>query len=1350
MNQQAQLAIWPKAKGMNMNLRRLSSMIGCLALACMLTGVGNVSANNGTLDPTFGVGGKVQTRFGIDSGDWITQSSMVQADGKILSYGYRRGLVYALRLNANGSLDTSFGTGGRLIYPDIPQGFSISNTAKLLPQADGKLIVATSGYPLGSGQDADGKFIISRYLANGSLDPAFGTGGILVVSVSTAPYLYGFEDLRAILRQPDGKIIVAGSAFDTASNTYGAILTRVTDTGTIDTGFGTGGLVPMMPPSAGGIFFLNALSRQADGKIIAAGSSNFGGGDGSGEVRRLTAAGAADTTFGFLGGRAVFTASGIDRAFSHVAVRADGKIILAGTDRVGSTLTALMYQLTTSGSLDTTFSSDGIAPMTGVGFIANASLSATGSYDVLHAATLPASTWSISRFNAAGNLNTSFNGTGQADISFGVNAYEFDSELLHLTDGGFLIHVSGSDNTSRIALAKVQSNGALDGGFGLSGKAFPQIGYRDATPSAVATLADGRTVVVGDVVSPSKNGTEFAVATYTTDGQLDLTFGAGGLVTISMGTGFEAATGVAVQADGKIVVAGYSVSSGTTRVSTMRLLSSGALDTTYGTNGISHVAVANLVYTGDVRLQSDGKLIIAISAQRTGAGADLGVIRLMPSGVLDTTFGTSGGAMVTVSNNDEYPTSLLVLFDNKIVLAGYINAYAGGFTGIAQFTANGALDTLSFGSGGQTSLPGVAGARLFSAGGKLLVVGPTSGGVSATRLNSNGAVDTTYGTAGTVTVNGINMAFGAAVYDSLQESFIVAGSGNTGGDPNLQGISHFGVFKFNQAGLVSNFGTAGGTNFNFEGRLEARPRAIALASNNKIVVAGVSDEITANQRFAVARLIGNDSTPDPFTVNPKINVPLSTLVDSDPIVITGINIPTPLNGFGGSYSVNCTGTYVANFATLNPGDTVCVRVTSSSSFSTTVTRNFTIGGVAGSFSVTTLASTQTLTVAKSGTGSGTVTSSPAGISCGADCSESYATGTVVTLGAVASGGSVFTGWTGEGCSGTGNCVVTMSQARNVTANFTPANATLTVTWLSFIGRVVSAPAGIDCPGACTAVFPTGTQVTLTAMPVNGITFSNWSLDCAGSGSCVVTMNQARSVRAVYELTAIQGVYNYGGGLVSLSPGGVSCGPQECEIEGQFPDGSMVTITATASPGNVVTELAGATCIGQPVCQLTYQIQAIDQNGATMYREVRFGPVISSNLAPNDLNDDGRSDILWRTNPGGVGDTAAWLMNGTAVLAGAGLTAGSPYQVTHAGDFDGDGKADLAFQHLTAGDVTLFRMDGTTVVAGAGILPPGTGYTIQHLADFNGDGKADILWQRTDGAMAIWLMNGLTVQAGAGL
>jgi hypothetical protein len=167
--------------------------------------------------------------------------------------------------------------------------------------------------------------------------------------------------------------------------------------------------------------------------------------------------------------------------------------------------------------------------------------------------------------------------------------------------------------------------------------------------------------------------------------------------------------------------------------------------------------------------------------------------------------------------------------------------------------------------------------------------------------------------------------------------------------------------------------------------------------------------------------------------------------------------------------------------------------------------------------------THLLTVSKAGSGSGSVTSNPAGIDCGATCSASFTSGTMVSLTVTADAGSTFTGWTGD-CSGTGSCVVTMDQDRAVTATFDVVAApTLTVTRAgSGSGTVTSSPAGIDCGATCTAAFSKGTMVTLTATPDAGSTFAGWGGDCTGTGPCTVTMDQDRAVTATFDIVAQPG------------------------------------------------------------------------------------------------------------------------------------------------------------------------------------------------------------------------------------
>jgi kumamolisin len=155
------------------------------------------------------------------------------------------------------------------------------------------------------------------------------------------------------------------------------------------------------------------------------------------------------------------------------------------------------------------------------------------------------------------------------------------------------------------------------------------------------------------------------------------------------------------------------------------------------------------------------------------------------------------------------------------------------------------------------------------------------------------------------------------------------------------------------------------------------------------------------------------------------------------------------------------------------------------------------------------------------TGSGVVTSSPAGISCGngGACSASFATGTPIVLTATPANGWSFAGW-GGACSGKGSCDVTMNSAQSVSATFTQNSGNFYQLSLSVAGPgvVQSSPAGINCgkgESVCIASFASGTPVTLTATPATGSFFVGWGGACAGGGACVVTMSANQSVSATF-------------------------------------------------------------------------------------------------------------------------------------------------------------------------------------------------------------------------------------------
>ena len=234
-----------------------------------------------------------------------------------------------------------------------------------------------------------------------------------------------------------------------------------------------------------------------------------------------------------------------------------------------------------------------------------------------------------------------------------------------------------------------------------------------------------------------------------------------------------------------------------------------------------------------------------------------------------------------------------------------------------------------------------------------------------------------------------------------------------------------------------------------------------------------------------------------------------------------------------------------------------------------------------------------LSVARDGTGMGTVTSNPAGIDCGSTCTKQYEDGTTVDLVATADDVSAFSGWTG-GCAGpSSTCTVTMDQARQATATFTllpPTAELLTVIRLgSGQGGVVSkAPnEGINCGTDCAQNFDQGRVVTLQATAAGTSDFIGWGGACDGQQpTCTVTMDEARKVSASFApiptegrllLVTMQGV---GSGGVTSDVGGINCGLTCAEV---YKVGTTVTLSAVPADSAYFTGWTGACAGTQPTC-----------------------------------------------------------------------------------------------------------------------------------------------------------------------
>ena len=285
---------------------------------------------------------------------------------------------------------------------------------------------------------------------------------------------------------------------------------------------------------------------------------------------------------------------------------------------------------------------------------------------------------------------------------------------------------------------------------------------------------------------------------------------------------------------------------------------------------------------------------------------------------------------------------------------------------------------------------------------------------------------------------------------------------------------------------------------------------------------------------------------------------------------------------------------------------------------------------------------QTLTVNKSGSGAGTVTSSPGGINCGTGCTTqnaSFANNTSVTLTAAAASGSTFAGWSGA-CTGTGGCTVAMSQARTVTATFntTTTSQTLTVNKAGGgTGTVTSSPGGINCGMGCTtqnASFANNTNVTLTAAAASGSTFAGWSGACTGTGTCTVAMSQARTVTATFNTTTTSQTLTVnkagsGTGTVTSSPGGINCGTGCTTQNASFANNTSVTLTAAAASGSTFAGWSGA-CTGTGTCTVSMsQARSVTATFNTTGTGTTCANAITFTGNTNNFNTTG--PVCYRTN-----------------------------------------------------------------------------------------------------------------------
>jgi uncharacterized delta-60 repeat protein len=275
--------------------------------------------SNGTLDTTFGLAGVVTTSFG--TAGCFASAIVIQGDGKIVAAGtnyldFSSNSDFAVaRYNADGSLDSTFG--GGFVSTDFNQGLDAALSVVL--QGDGKIVAAGSAVSEASFYD----FALVRYLADGTLDSTFGSGG----KVETDLGANNLDQARAAVLQTDGKIVAAGTTVASNGLDQFFAITRYNSDGTLDNSFGRRGLATV----DFGSFDQSARSvlLQTDGKIVAVGYADTESSDSDFLVARLNSNGRLDTTFG-IGGTVRTSFGDLNGGANSSVLQPDGKIVAAG------------------------------------------------------------------------------------------------------------------------------------------------------------------------------------------------------------------------------------------------------------------------------------------------------------------------------------------------------------------------------------------------------------------------------------------------------------------------------------------------------------------------------------------------------------------------------------------------------------------------------------------------------------------------------------------------------------------------------------------------------------------------------------------------------------------------------------------------------------------------------------------------------------------------------------------------------------------------------------------------------------------------------------------------------------
>ena len=669
---------------------------------------------DGSPDSSFSGDGKQTTDFGAPNANFSfdrAYSVGIQKNGKIVVEGTSGASLAIACYNADGSLNNTFSEDGKLVNDSV---YAIT----LAIQKDNKIVVAGS---------INADFAVLRYNLDGSLDNTFSGDGIQTTDFASTP-----DFLGSLAIQSDGKIVAGGSTvIDLSTNTQDFALVRYNIDGSLDKSFSNDG---KQTTHFGYNYGIMSLAFQNDGKIVAAGDSAgyaFA-------LARYDVDGSLDKSFSNDGKQTTaFGGNKNGTAAYTVTIQSDGKIVAGGS--AYPFLAIARYNR--DGSLDNTFDNDG---KLSEGFNAGNTIYTSTAFQKDGKIVAAGRTWNgsnfdfaIARYNTDGSLDNTFSSDGVQTTDF-ASKDDYANGVAIQNDGKMVVvGYSGKSDTSIISVARYNPDGSFDNTFGSNGKLQTDFGLTVNQANSVAIQSNGKIVVVGEASIKDVTGyvnRNLSICRYNTDGSLDKTFDNDGKQTVLIavpneedggpGSTFTAdshASSVAIQKDGKIVVGGLAYDIDKIGV-VVRLNTDGSLDKTFSDDGKTFTFSSAFIFSFSVAIQNDKKIVVGGDYNEGRLSGDKNgnfIKRLNIDGSFDKSFHNQITQLGNSYNNSStyFGNLMAIQNDGKIVVKG---------TAFTRYTANGSLDS-TFGVNGIQEAPesvrdvfinsiAVSGNKLYGAG----------------------------------------------------------------------------------------------------------------------------------------------------------------------------------------------------------------------------------------------------------------------------------------------------------------------------------------------------------------------------------------------------------------------------------------------------------------------------------------------------------------------------------------------------------------------------------------------------------------------------------------------------------